>query len=84
VGHFDEWKKRMRDVVKAAENKDWAEVIKEGTAIRDFYPDYVEDHSVYEALSTAYMAKGDKASATTQLQVAALGRGRPKGRPYEP
>jgi tetratricopeptide (TPR) repeat protein len=76
VGHFDEWKKRVRDVVKAAENKDWAEVIKEGTAIRDFYPDYVEEHSVYETLAQAYTAKGDKAAAMAQLDKYAKTGGR--------
>jgi hypothetical protein len=67
VAHFDEWKKRMRDVVKAADAKDWDTAIKEGNAIRDFYPDYVEDHSIYETLAKAYTAKGDKASAMAQL-----------------
>jgi tetratricopeptide (TPR) repeat protein len=66
--HFDEWKKRLRDVVKAAEDKDWAAAIKEGNAIRDWYPDYVEDHSVYEVLAKAYLAKGDKEAATAQLE----------------
>ena len=36
-------------VDKLVKTKDWDAVIKEGTAIRDFYPDYVEEHSVYEA-----------------------------------
>jgi tetratricopeptide (TPR) repeat protein len=68
VEHFDEWRKRMRDVVRAAESKDWGEVIKEGTAIRDFYPDFVEAHSVYETLATAYIAKGDVPAAVAQLE----------------
>jgi tetratricopeptide (TPR) repeat protein len=76
VAHFDEWKKRIRDVVKAAEAKDWDAVIKEGTAIRDFYPDYVEEHSVYEMLAQAYTAKGDKASALAQLDQYAKTGGR--------
>ena len=76
VAHFDEWKKRIRDVVKAAENKDWGAVIKEGNAIRDFYPDYVEEHSVYETLAQAYTATGDKAAAMAQLDKYAKTGGR--------
>ena len=68
VKHFDDWKKGMNTLVKAEEGKDWDTVIKEGTAIRDWYPDYVEEHSVYEALSSAYLAKGDKAASMAQLE----------------
>ena len=48
-------------------DRDWGAVIKEGTAIRDMYPDYVEEHSVYEALAAAYLAKGDKPAAIAEL-----------------
>ena len=43
-------------------------MIKEGTAIRDLYPDYVEPGSVYEALAQAYIAKKDNAKAMEQLK----------------
>ena len=76
VAHFEEWRKRMRDVVKDAENKDWSAAIKEGSAIRDFYPDYVEEHSVYETLAQAYTATGDKAAAMAQLEAYAKVGGR--------
>lgn len=66
--HFDEWKKRYGLVSRAAGNKDWGEVVKEGNAIRDWYPDYVEDHSIYELLAQAYVAKDDKKSALAQLE----------------
>jgi len=68
VAHFDEWKKRFRDVMKAVDTKDWGFVIKEGTEIRDWYPDYVEQHSVYELLAQAYTAQGDKAAAMAQFE----------------
>jgi len=68
VSHFDEWRKRVRDVMKAVETKDWGFVIKEGTEIRDWYPDYVEQHSLYETLAQAYTAQGDKAAAMAQLE----------------
>jgi tetratricopeptide (TPR) repeat protein len=67
VDHFDEWKKSLKSMVDKSNAKDWDAVIKEGTAIRDMYPDYVEEHSVYEALATAYLAKGDKPAAIAEL-----------------
>lgn len=68
VEHFDEWKKGLKKVVDLADAKDYDGVIKEGTAIRDMYPDYVEAHSVYEALASAYMAKGNKPAAIAELE----------------
>ena len=68
VDHFDEWKKSLKSMVDKSTAKDWDGVIKEGTAIRDLYPDYVEEHSVYEALAEAYLAKGNKPAAIAELQ----------------
>ena len=67
VAHFDEWKKGMKILIANAENKDWGAVIKDGKELRDQYPDYVEEHSVYETLAEAYIAKGDKAAAIEEL-----------------
>jgi Flp pilus assembly protein TadD len=76
VTRFDDWKKRVKVVVDAVKTKDWSAVIKEGTAIRDYYPDYVEDHSIYELLAEAYEAKGDKKAATAELQAYVKAGGR--------
>jgi len=67
VDHFDEWKKGVKSLIEKAAAKDWDAVIKEGTALRDFYPDYVEEHSVYETLASAYLAKGNKPAAIAEL-----------------
>ncbi len=67
VEHFADWKKSVKEMVSAADAHNYDEVIKEGTRIRDFYPDFVETHSVYEMLADAYLAKGDKAAARAQL-----------------
>jgi tetratricopeptide (TPR) repeat protein len=67
VEHFDEWKKTLKSVVEMSQKKDWDGVIKEGTRIRDFYPDYVEDHSAYEMLAQAYLAKENKPAAIAEL-----------------
>lgn len=58
----------VKDVAPKDAAKDWDAVIKQGTAIRDMYPDYVEEHSVYEILAQAYTAKGNKAAATAELE----------------
>jgi tetratricopeptide (TPR) repeat protein len=67
VRGFDEWKKGLKTVamlVKAGRNDD---AIREGLAIRDIYPDYVENGSVYQLLAEAYLAKGDKPAAIAEL-----------------
>jgi tetratricopeptide (TPR) repeat protein len=67
VQHFTEWKDGLKKVAEAAKNKDNDAVIKEGLAIRDFFPDYVESGSVYEFLAHAYLDKKDSADAIDQL-----------------
>src|SRR6185437_1338637 len=68
VQHFDEWKKRAKGLPALAKQQRYDDVIREGTAIRDWYPDYVEENSVYEMLADAYFAKGDKKDAISQLE----------------
>jgi tetratricopeptide (TPR) repeat protein len=71
VDGFDEWAKRLKALngtASAKGDKDWDAIIKEGTAIRDMYSDYVEAGSVYEVLSRAYLAKNDKTKAMEQLK----------------
>jgi tetratricopeptide (TPR) repeat protein len=68
VDHFDEWKKQLRTTVEDLRAKKYDDVIREGAAIRDFYPDYVEPGSVYELMADAYQAKGDKTAARKELE----------------
>ena len=68
VEHFAEWKKAAKDMHADSQAQKHDQVIKEGTRIRDFYPDFVEAHSVYESLADAYLAKGDKQAARQQLE----------------
>jgi tetratricopeptide (TPR) repeat protein len=72
VDGFEEWAKRLKALNAEAsdknEKRDWDAVIKEGTAIRDMYSDYVEAGSVYEVLERAYTAKKDKTKAMEQLK----------------
>ena len=68
VEHYDEWRKRLREMGTLMKDKKWDDAIKEGEAIRDFYPEYVEMDSVYERLADAYTAKGDKAKTQAELE----------------
>ncbi|MEP7354091.1 MAG: hypothetical protein ABI824_12750 [Acidobacteriota bacterium] len=78
VDGFDDWKKRLLAISESAKAKDWDKVISEGTAIRDIFPEYVEPGSVYEFLSQAYLAKGDKGKAIAELEkYAAIGGRQP-------
>lgn len=67
VKNFEEWSKRVKALAALAKEKKHDEVLREGTAIRDLYPDYVEAGSVYEMLAEAHLAKGNKAAAAKQL-----------------
>ena len=53
VDGFDDWKKRLKLIAEAAKAGRHDDVIREGLAIRDIYPDYVEAGSVYEYLADA-------------------------------
>jgi tetratricopeptide (TPR) repeat protein len=66
--NFDEWKKGLKEIAGLDTKKDYDGVIQRGTAIRDLYPDYVEDASVYEFLATAYTKKGDAPAALAELE----------------
>ncbi len=68
VDGFDSWREQLKLVSQAAKEKQWDEVIKRGTPIRDTYPDFVEIGNVYEFLAQAYLAKNDKANAMAELE----------------
>ena len=68
VDHFAEWRKDVKTMVDDVRAKKYDDAIKLGTEIEGYYTDYVEPGSVYELLSDAYTAKGDKASARKELE----------------
>jgi tetratricopeptide (TPR) repeat protein len=68
VDGFDDWKKQIKEVSDDVKAKKWDEAIAKGNAIRDLYSDYVELGNVYEFLAEAWLAKGDKAKATAELE----------------
>jgi len=68
VEGFESWTEKLKLLSQKAKGKEWDDVIKEGTAIRDLYPDFVETGDVYEFLASAYLAKEDKAHAMAELE----------------
>jgi tetratricopeptide (TPR) repeat protein len=76
VEGFDKWREGIKTVAAAAREQRYDDVIREGQAIRDIYPDYVEPGSVYEFLADAWVAKGDKAKAAAELEAYAHSGGR--------
>lgn len=68
VNGFDEWRKRLKVLAGLAKQKDYDGMIREGTAILNLYPDYVEDGSVYEFLAEAHLAKNEQKPAIEVLQ----------------
>lgn len=74
VAGFDDWKKRLRGLVELAKSDRHEAVIREGAAVRDLYPEYVEAGSAYELLAEAHLAQGNKAAAASELaRYAAVG-----------
>lgn len=67
VRGFDEWKKGLKAVAMLVKGGRHDDAIREGLAIRDIYPEYVENGSVYQLLAEAYLAKGDKPAAIAEL-----------------
>jgi DNA-binding SARP family transcriptional activator len=68
VEGFEGWRKGMERLAGAARAGRFEEVLREGPALRDLYPDYVEHGSAYEYLAEAHLAKGDKPAAMAELE----------------
>jgi tetratricopeptide (TPR) repeat protein len=67
VQGFNDWQKGMRRLAEAAKAGDSGAIIAEAPAVRDLFPEFVEPGCAYELLVSAYIAKGDKAAAATEL-----------------
>jgi tetratricopeptide (TPR) repeat protein len=68
VRHFDDWKKGLKAAYEDLEKGKADEAIRQGIAIRDYYPDYVGNDSDYELIMQAYLGKKDKAAAIQALE----------------
>jgi tetratricopeptide (TPR) repeat protein len=76
--HFDEWRKKLRDLVGTAEHKDYKKVLEDGPAVLALYPQYVDDANAYELMATANRELGDeKAEAKILSDYVHAGGGSP-------
>jgi tetratricopeptide (TPR) repeat protein len=76
IASFDEWHKKLAILAKAALDKQYDEVIRDGDAVIRLYPDYVYDANAYEFLAQAQAARGNKAAAVAVLQAYVRSGGR--------
>jgi tetratricopeptide (TPR) repeat protein len=68
VDGFDDWRKELKKVATEYKERDYEEMIRDASGIRDTYPDYVEAGNVYQFLADGYVAKGDKNAAIAELE----------------
>jgi tetratricopeptide (TPR) repeat protein len=68
VDGFDKWRDQLKEVAAEYKAHNYEDMIRDASAIRDTYPDYVETGNVYQFLADAYLAKGDKKIAIGQLE----------------
>ena len=67
VASFDGWRKRLKNLAELAESHHYDEVLKEGAALLQMYPEYVFGANPYEFIAEADLGKGDDRSAVAIL-----------------
>jgi cellulose synthase operon protein C len=68
VDGFEDWREGLKKVSTEYKSHQYDDMIRDATAIRDIYPDFVEDGNVYQILADAYVEKGDKKAAIGELE----------------
>ncbi|MCC7174281.1 MAG: tetratricopeptide repeat protein [Bryobacterales bacterium] len=68
VEGFESWKKGMQRISELVKKEDHDQILKEAPAVRDLYPDYVEDGNLYAVLADTHLARGDKKAAAGELE----------------
>ncbi len=59
AAHFDEWRAKLKALVAAAQQKEYASVLQQGPTVIAMYPEYVDDASAYELMAETARATGD-------------------------
>jgi tetratricopeptide (TPR) repeat protein len=67
VDNFDKWREGLKSLAQAAKGNDYDEVLKEGDAVIQIYPEYIYAANAYEFIAQADIAKGDKPAAAAIL-----------------
>ncbi len=68
VANFVKWKAGMKSAHAAMDSGKTDDAIAQASAIRDLYPDYIGQGSLYELLASAYAKTGNKAAESAQLE----------------
>jgi tetratricopeptide (TPR) repeat protein len=68
VEGFEDWRKGLQKVAAEHKSHDYDDMIRDASAIRDIYPDFVEQGNVYQILADGYLDKGDKKAAIGELE----------------
>jgi cellulose synthase operon protein C len=68
VRHFDEWKRGMKAAYQDFEHGKPDDALREASAVRDYYPDYVGGNSLYELVAEVDLSKNDKKGAINELE----------------
>ena len=67
AAHFDEWRKKLKGLVAAAQQKQYNIVLEQGSAVLAMYPEYTDEANVYVLMADADKARGDDKSEAAIL-----------------
>jgi cellulose synthase operon protein C len=67
VDNFDKWREGLKSLAQAAKDGNNDEVLKDGDAVVQMYPEYVYAANAYEFIAEADLAKGNKPAAAAIL-----------------
>jgi cellulose synthase operon protein C len=67
AAHFDQWREKLKELVSAAQQKQYNAVLDQGPAVLALYPEYVGDANVYELMADADKAQGDAKAESAVL-----------------
>jgi len=68
VARLEDWKRGMKAAQEDLQHGKQDDALREGLAVRDFYPDYVGEGNAYELIAGAYIRKNNKAAAMGELE----------------
>ncbi|MGA9629784.1 MAG: tetratricopeptide repeat protein, partial [Candidatus Acidiferrales bacterium] len=67
IDNFDKWREGLKNLAQASKDNNYDEVLKDGDAVVQMYPQYVYAANAYEFIAEADLAKGNKGAAATVL-----------------
>ncbi|HEX4073960.1 MAG TPA: tetratricopeptide repeat protein [Candidatus Acidoferrales bacterium] len=67
IDNFDKWREGLKNLAQASKDNNYDEVLKDGDAVLQMYPQYIYAANAYEFIAAADLAKGNKSAAATVL-----------------